>query len=89
MTHYNHFIICNELAEPLVLNIEPEGALFPLSRGEEVVVSESFSAAPLTLKISNSGKGQTIVSIWPGDGDVRVAKEGEDVLELREKSANV
>lgn len=89
MTHRNQFVVCNELSKPLFLNIEPEGALFPLPHGEEVVVSETFTSAPVTLKLSNSAKGETIVSIWPGDGQIRVAKDGEDVLELIEKTVNV
>jgi hypothetical protein len=64
------------------LNIEPEGAFFPLGQGEEVSVTEEFTAAPVTVKLSLSATGEPIVSIWPGDGEVRVAKGGVDVLDL-------
>ena len=52
-------------------------------------MSEEFKESPLTLKISNSGKGETIISIWPGDGAVRIEKDGEDVLDLIQKAVNV
>ena len=41
---------------------------------------------PQTLK---SDKGDPIVSIWPGDGEVRVEKEGIDVLELIQEGVGV
>ena len=38
----------------------------------------------MTLKIE-SDQGDTIVSVWPGDGEVRVEKDGVDVFDLIEK----
>jgi hypothetical protein len=82
MAQQNHFIIRNELSKPLTLNLEPEGSFFPLGNEEEVSVSEVFTAAPVTVILTHSDKGDPIVSIWPGDGEVRVEKDGIDVLEL-------
>jgi hypothetical protein len=89
MAKRNRFSIRNELPKSLTLNIEPEGALFPLACGDEVVVSEEFREIPLTVKFSESAKGETVISIWPGDGDVQVAKDGEDVFDLIQKEVNV
>jgi hypothetical protein len=82
MAHHNHFIIRNDLSKSLTLNIEPEGAFFPLGPGEEVSVTEEFTAAPVTVKLTNSATGDPIVSIWPGDGDVRIEKGGVDLFDL-------
>jgi hypothetical protein len=82
MTYQNRFVLRNDLAKPLTLNIEPEGAFFPLEQGESVSVIDVYTVAPVTVKFSNSDKGDPIVSIWPGDGDVRVEKEGVDLLDL-------
>ena len=82
MAHHNQFLIRNDLSKSLILNIEPEVAFFPLGKGEEVSVSDVFTTAPVTVKLTNSDKGDPILSIWPGDGNVRVEKNGVDVLDL-------
>ena len=89
MTQRNHFVIRNDLSRCLILNIEPEGAFFPLSKGEEVSITDLFTRAPVTLKWSSSENGDPILSIWPGDGEVRVEKDGIDVMDLIQKSAPV
>ncbi len=88
MVHHNHFIIHNDSCQALMLNIEPEGAFFPLAQGEEVSITDAFTSAPVTIKLSRSDRGDPLVSIWPGDGEVRVEKGGIDVLDLiQEQSA--
>jgi hypothetical protein len=57
MAHRNRFVIRNDFSQPLALNIEPEGAFFPLEPGEEVSVSEAFTSAPVTLELSESEQG--------------------------------
>ena len=52
MTHRNQFLIRNDLPRSLTLNIEPEGAFFPLGQGEEVRVTDVFSSAPVTVKLT-------------------------------------
>jgi hypothetical protein len=89
MAHHNQFVIRNDLSRPLILNIEPEGAFFPLGRGEEVSVFDAFTTAPVTVKLTNSDRGEPILSIWPGDGEVRVEKNGVDVLDLLQKGVGV
>ena len=80
---HNSFVLRNDRPETLTLNIEPEGAFFPLSAGEEVSVTDSFTSVPATLRLTNSKVGELIVSIWPGDGEVTARHHGVDVLELQ------
>jgi hypothetical protein len=82
MSHHNYFVIRNEMSECLTLNVEPEGVFVPLPQGDEVIVIDDFKSAPVTLKFCGSSREGPIVSIWPGDGDVRVEKGGVNVLDL-------
>ncbi|HET6883977.1 MAG TPA: hypothetical protein VFI31_27740 [Pirellulales bacterium] len=82
MSHQNQFSIRNDFSQPLTVNVEPEGVFYCLDRGEEVSVKEAFTVEPLSIKIASSDKGDPVISIWPGDGDVRVEKNGADVLDL-------
>jgi hypothetical protein len=83
------FVLRNDLSKSLTLNIEPEGAFFPLHKGEEVSVIDVFTTIPVTVKLSNTDKGEPIVSLWPGDGELRVEKGGVDVLELIQQRVDV
>ncbi len=47
---------------------------------------DAFDKEPVTLKVE-SDNGDTIISIWPGDGKVMVQKNGVDVFDLIEKNA--
>jgi hypothetical protein len=58
MAHRNQFVIRNDLSKSLFLNIEPEGAFFPLGKGEEVSVFDLFTTAPVTVKLTNSDSCQ-------------------------------
>jgi predicted Fe-Mo cluster-binding NifX family protein len=90
MDNANRFVIENNSNKPLDLYVEPEGALFLLGRGEKVTVSEHFTKTPVNVIVSTSETGATEVSIWPGDGEVRVEKDGVDVLALiQEKGVGV
>jgi hypothetical protein len=89
MDHQNQFVIHNDLAKSLILNIEPEGAPFSLSKGARVTVFDKFAQAPVTLKLTTSDTGDPILSIWPGDGDVRVEKDGVDLLDLLQDGVGV
>lgn len=80
MSQVNRFQIRNVLPQPLILNIEPEGVFVPLPKGEEVSVTDEFKSDPVTLSLSNTEKGELVLSIWPGDGDVRVEKCGVNLL---------
>ncbi len=84
MTHHSRFVLQNDLSGPVILNIEPECAHFSLASGEKVIVCDTFEKEPVTLRVE-SDRGDTIISVWPGDGDVRVEKDDRDVLELLQK----
>ncbi len=84
MDNRSRFVIQNDLCARVIVNIEPECVQVSLSPGEKVTVQDAFDQEPVTLKIE-SDQGDTIVSIWPGDGEVRVVKDGVDVFDLIEK----
>jgi hypothetical protein len=85
MTNHSRFVIQNDLSGPLIVNIQPECVQVSLSSGEQVMVQDAFDKEPMTLKVE-SDKGDTIISVWPGDGEVRVEKDGVDLFDLIEKS---
>jgi hypothetical protein len=89
MAHHNQFIIRNDLPRSLILNIEPEGAFFSLAKGEEVAVFDVFTKTPVTVQFTNSDNGDPVLFIWPGDGEVRMEKDGVDVFDLLQKGIGV
>lgn len=86
MSHQNQFVIQNGGSRPIIVNIEPECCHVSLANGEKVTVRESFDKEPLTLRVE-SDQGDTVISVWPGDGDVRVEKDGVDVLDVPRQSS--
>ena len=86
MTNYGRFTIHNDLPGPIGLYIEPEGADLILGADQEVSVTDAFTTVPATLRISTLADGSPAVSIWPGDGAVKVLRDGIDVLDLMQKS---
>jgi hypothetical protein len=85
VTNPSRFLIQNDLSDPLIVNIEPECVQVSLSSGEKVTVYDAFNNEPVTLKV-DFDNGETIISVWPGDGEVRVEKDGVDVFDLLENS---
>ena len=81
MRSQNRFLIRNELPGPLTLNIEPENVFISIGHGEEVWVVDVYTASPVSITVGQSGQGDPIVSVWPGDGEVRVEKDGVDILD--------
>jgi hypothetical protein len=88
MSQHNQFMIENHLSRPLILNIEPECAQFSLRAGDKVTVWDRFDKEPVTLRVEGQS-GETIISVWPGDGEVRVEKDGVDLFSLIEKDRAV
>ena len=84
MTNQTRFVIQNDLSVPVILNVEPESFHFSLASGEKVTVWDTFERQPVTLRVE-SDRGDTIISVWPGDGEVRVEKDGLDLLDLIQK----
>lgn len=81
MSNHSRFVIQNDRPERVIVNIEPECLQVRLALGEKVTVQDAFENEPVTLKV-DSDNGDTIISIWPGDGDVRVEKDGVNVFDL-------
>jgi hypothetical protein len=86
MNNHSRFVIQNDLSGPAIVNIEPECVEISLYPGEKVTVHDAFDREPVTLKVE-SDNGETIISVWPGDGQVKVEKDGVDVFDLIEKDA--
>jgi hypothetical protein len=84
MVNYSRFVIQNDLSGHIVLNVEPESVQLSLPPGAKVTVSDTYESEPVTLKVE-SDRGETIVSVWPGDGTVRVERDGVDVFDLVQK----
>ena len=86
MSRQSRFVIQNGLSGSIIVNIEPECVHVSLSPGEHVIVEDVFENEPVTLKV-DSDNGDIIISVWPGDGDVRVEKDGVDGLGLGESGS--
>lgn len=82
MDRSTRFVIQNGATAPLLLCVEPEAVDVILQEDEEVAVYDSFAQHPVTLRVTRSDSGEAIISIWPGDGDVIVKKDGVDALDL-------
>lgn len=88
MRDLSRFVIRNDFGEPAFLSIEPEGHSLTLANGEEVSVIDEFASHPATVKCSKTSEGGLILSIWPGDGEVRVERDGVDVLDLETQTGS-
>jgi hypothetical protein len=86
MTTNSRFVIQNDMPGPVVVNVEPECVQFTLAPGENVTVYDTFEREPVTLRMESAG-GETILSVWPGDGEVRVERDGVDVFKAIQKGA--
>ena len=82
MPNESRLVLKNKMRTSLVLNIEPEALEFELACGDEVTVCDAFETAPATLEIAELEDGRPVISIWPGDGTVRVMKNGVELLDL-------
>lgn len=80
-TESRFFIENDDCGKPLIINVEPECHHVGLANGERVTVHDSFACAPVSLHVEID-HGDVIISVWPGDGDVRVEKDGINLLEL-------
>jgi hypothetical protein len=81
MASHSRFVIHNAFPRTVILNIEPEGVFVPLDSGEAMSVIDVFKECPVTVTLGQSDQGDPIVSLWPGDGAIRVEKDGVDVLD--------
>jgi hypothetical protein len=71
--------IRNKLADEIVLNLEPESVLVRLRSGESVNVFDEGGLSNARLDLSRL-RGDLVISLWPGDGGLRVEKNGVDIM---------
>jgi hypothetical protein len=80
MRNSTKFIVENDCKSDLKVWVEPEAHPVTLSPGEEVIVHDEFQNSPVTVRVSRDDAGFPMLSIWPGDGETIVEKNGHNVL---------
>src|SRR5438128_1590514 len=88
MTSQNRFVIENDQATALIVVAEPEACELRLAKDENVLVTDNFNEAPVTIRVTTSQAGEPVLSIWPGDGNVKIEKDGIDILEIAQRTPN-
>ena len=81
MPNKNNFLIDNDTGDDFAVHVEPECFVVHLKHGECLTVMETYSIAPITLRIGKDETNRTVISIWPGDGDVVVERNGVNVMD--------
>ena len=79
---HRSFRIQNGSPHRLAIHLEPEAVACALAPSDEVVVHETYRDEPLTMRISAPHASEIVLTIWPGDGNVRVEKGGRDILDV-------
>lgn len=82
MSNANEFLIDNDTGDDFAVHIEPECFVVQLKQGECLTVRDKYSIAPVTLRIGRDKLDRTVISIWPGDGDVVVERNGVNVTDV-------
>ena len=75
------FTIENDCKSELSVWVEPEAHPVPLLPGEELVIHDKYQKSPLTVRVSQDDAGLPMLSIWPGDVEAIVKKNGQNVLD--------
>jgi len=75
------FQVKNDTEGDMIFQIEPDCWTFTLKTGELAVVEYDYDEEPTTLQFTDPVHGGIHGAIIPGDGDVQVQKEGENVLD--------
>ena len=81
MTNETVFLIDNDTDEDFDVYVEPECFLVRLKHGECLTVRDSYAQSPVTVRIGKGESGERVLSLWPGDGDVVVEKNGINVMD--------
>jgi hypothetical protein len=89
MQRNSKFFLRNELERAVAIHIEPEGVVYPLASGQELAIEDCYDSHPVTLTMGSDHEGRPALSVWPGDGNVRVESGGVDVLELAQRLTRV
>ena len=80
MPHTTEFLIDNDTGDEFAVHIEPECFVVQMKQGECLTVRNIYTITPVTLRMGKDHRGRTVVSLWPGDGDVVVEKDGVNVM---------
>ncbi len=88
MTSQNRFVVENEQAKPLIVVAEPEACELRLAKDEQIVITDNYTESPVTIRVTTADSGEPMLSIWPGDGDVKIEKDGVDILEIAQSTPN-
>lgn len=75
------FMIDNDSGDDFDVYIEPECFVVRMKQGDYLTVKESYSESPVTVRVGKDQAGRTVISLWPGDGDVVIEKDGVNVME--------
>lgn len=80
MATTTQFMIDNDSDDDFAVHIEPECFVVRMKQGDCLTVRESYSKSPVTVRVGKDQTGQTVVSLWPGDGEIVVEKDGVNVM---------
>lgn len=81
MPNVNRFLIDTMTAEVLEVFVEPECVALHIANGECITVHEKYTTEPVTVRVNKDVNGKLLISLWPGDGDIVVEKNGINVME--------
>ena len=81
MPNTTEFLIDNDTGDDFAVHIEPECFVVQMKHGECLTVRDEYSISPVTVRIGKDHRSRTVISLWPGDGDVVVEKNGINVME--------
>jgi hypothetical protein len=84
----SRFVIENDQTTELIVVAEPEACEVRLSKDEQVMITDNFDQAPVTIRVTTSPSGEPVLSVWPGDGDVKIEKNGIDIFDIAQRSPN-
>ena len=76
------FFVENDCESVPAVHVEPEGLVVALESKEKILVHDDYKESPVTLVVSEIEVGERVLSIWPGDGNTIVTKNGKDVLDM-------
>ena len=82
MSEYRFQIRADVPSGRMMIVSEPEGGVIYVHDGETIVIIEdtdNTGDSPLTLVPSVDDDGTPVISVWPGNGDIRFEKDGVPV----------
>jgi hypothetical protein len=76
------FLIENRTSRTMQFHIEPECFPFEIPAGKAAEVSGDYESEPITIQFSDDEGNGVFGAVFPGDGDVVVKVDGQDVTEI-------